>query len=181
MADWLHNHRHRSLLRQMHPKKAGRLFVEGSEKGVSGPEGTGSTYKSTGTFSHKISHLDICQNVENVSYTYPGRQHDSLELFAKNGTDKESRTNANLKRNLEVSTWAGDHNYCGTFTRKSQLQGRLGISAPKRFLRMETVPSSFQQNMPNIGVEIRNRPVCFKVVKSTFKILFLEARSQQSC
>ena len=37
------------------------------------------------------------------------------------------------------------------FTRESQLQDRLGISAPERFLRMETVPSNFQQNMPNIG------------------------------
>ena len=46
-------------------------------------EGTGSIYQSAGTSSHKICHLDICQNVENVSYTYPGKQHDSLELFAK--------------------------------------------------------------------------------------------------
>ena len=36
-------------------------------------EGTGSTFKSTETFSHKICYLDICQNVENVSYTFPGR------------------------------------------------------------------------------------------------------------
>ena len=31
---------------------------------------------------------------------------------------------------------------------------------------METVPSNFQQNMPNIGEETGNRPTCFKVVKS---------------
>ena len=36
-------------------------------------EGAGSTYQSAGTSSHKVCHLDICQNVENVSYTYPGR------------------------------------------------------------------------------------------------------------
>ena len=36
-------------------------------------EGTGSTYQSAGTSDHKVCHLDICQNVENVSYTYPGR------------------------------------------------------------------------------------------------------------
>ena len=70
--------------------------------------------------------------MENVSYTYLGEQHDSLELFAENWRDKESRTNADLKRNLGVSTWAGDHDYCQTFTRESQLQGRLGISAPER-------------------------------------------------
>ena len=99
----------------------------------------------------KFSHLDNCQNVENVSYTYPGRQHESLELFAENGRDKESRTNADLKGNLGVSTWEGDHNYCRAFTRESQLQGRLGISAPERFLRMETVPSNFRQNMPIFG------------------------------
>ena len=58
------------------------------------------------------------------------------------------------------------------------MQGRLGISSPERFLRMETVPSNFQKDMPNIGEEIRNRPVCFKVVKSTSKLLLLEARSQ---
>ena len=34
-------------------------------------EGTGSTYQSAGTSSHKVRHLDICQNMENVSYTYP--------------------------------------------------------------------------------------------------------------
>ena len=46
--------------------------------------------------------------------------------------------------------------YCRIFIRKSQLRGRLGILAPERFLRMETVPSSFQQNMLNIGEETRN-------------------------
>ena len=94
---------------------------------VCGPNGTVSTYQSAGTFRHKVCHLDICQNVENVSYTYPGRQHDSLELFAENGRGKESRTNADLNRNFGVSIWAGDHDYCRTFTRESQLQGRLGI------------------------------------------------------
>ena len=124
-------------------------------------EGTVSTYQSAGTFSHKVCHLHICQNVENVSYTYPGRQHDSLELSSENGRDKESKTDVDLKGNLGVSTWAGDHNYSRTFTRESQLQGRLGISAPERLLRMETAPSNFQQNMPSIGKETRNRPVCF--------------------
>ena len=75
-------------------------------------EGTGSTYKLTGAFSHKTCHLDICQNVENVSYTYPDRQHDGLDLFAENRRVKESRTNTNLKRNFGVSPWAGDHDYC---------------------------------------------------------------------
>ena len=40
--------------------------------------------------------------MENISHTYPGRQHDSLELLAENGRDKESRTNADLKGNLGV-------------------------------------------------------------------------------
>ena len=73
-----------------------------------------------------------------------------------------------------------DHDYCQTFTMESQLQNRLGISSPDRFLRMETVPSNFQQDMPNIGEETRNRPVCFKVVKSASKLLLLEASFQQS-
>ena len=112
-------------------------------------EQTGSTYKSTGTFSHEIWHLDICQNVENVSYEYPGRQHDNLDLFAENGRDKESRTNADLKRNLGVSAWAGDHDYCRTFTRKFQLQGRFGISATERFLRMKTVLQRLSNQLPS--------------------------------
>ena len=44
---------------------------------------------------------------------------------------------------------------------------------------METVPSNIQQDMPNIEEKTRNRPVCFKVVKSASKLLLLEARSQQ--
>ena len=39
MVDWLYNCRHISLFRQMDPKKAGGLYVEGSEQGVSGPTG----------------------------------------------------------------------------------------------------------------------------------------------
>ena len=31
MVDWLYNHRHRSLFRQMRPEKAGGLYVEESE------------------------------------------------------------------------------------------------------------------------------------------------------
>ena len=143
-------------------------------------QGTESTYQSAGTSGHKICHLDINQNVENVSYTYLDRQNDSLELFAENGRDKESRSNADLKENLGVYTWAVDHDYCQTFTMESQLQDRLRISSPDRFLRMETVPSNFQQDMPNIGEKTKNRPVCIKVVKSASKLLLLEAGFQQS-
>ena len=114
------------------------------------------------------------------AYTCSGRQHDSLRLFAENRWDKESRTNTNLKGNLGVPTWAGDHNYCQIFTRESQFQGRLGIWAPEKFLRMETVSSSFQPNMANIREETRNMPVCFKVIKSASELLLLEVGSQQS-
>ena len=90
----------------MHPKKArgGGCMSRNQSRGSVVQEGTGSTYKSAGTSSHKVCHLNICQNVENVSYKCPGRQHDSLELFAENGRDKESRSNADLKGNLGVST-----------------------------------------------------------------------------
>ena len=118
--------------------------------------------------------------MENVSYTYLGRQNDSLELFAENWRDKECRSNADLKGNLEVFTWAGDHDYCQTFTMESPLPDRLGISSPERFLRMETVPSNFQQDIPNIVENTRNRPVYFKVVKSASKILLLEDSFQHS-
>ena len=78
-------------------------------------EATGSTYQSAGTFSH----FYIFQKVKNLSHVYPCRQHDSLELFAEDGGDRESRTTANLKRNLGVSTWK--------FTRKPARQiGNLG-------------------------------------------------------
>ena len=66
-------------------------------------EGAVCTYQSSGTFSHKVCHLDISQNVENVSSTYPGRQQDSLELLSENEREKESRTNSDLKGNLGVS------------------------------------------------------------------------------
>ena len=177
MVDWLYNHRHSSLFRQMHPKKAGGCMSRDQNRKSVVQEGTESAHQSAGTSGHKVCHLDICQNVENVSYTYLGRQYDSLELFAENGRDKEWRYNADLKGNLGVSTCAGDHDYCQTFTRESQLQDRLGISSPERILRME---SNIQQDMPIIGEKTRNRPVCFKVVKSASKLLLLEARSQQS-
>ena len=45
---------------------------------------------------------------------------------------------------------------------------------------METGSRNFKQNMPNIGEETRNRPVCFKVVKSASKLFLMEAGSQQS-
>ena len=88
-------------------------------KGSVVQEGTGSTYQSAGTFSHKVCHFDICQNVQYVSHAYSSRQYDSFELFAENGRDKESRTNADLKGNLGVYTRAGDHDYCRTFTGES--------------------------------------------------------------
>ena len=180
MVDWLYNHRHMSLFREVDPKKAGGCMSRDQNKGSVVQEGTEPTYQSAGTSFHKVCHLDICQNVENVSYTYLRRQNDNLELFAENGRDKESRSNADLKGNLGVYAWAGDHNYCQTFTRESQLQDRLRISSPDKFHGMETVPSNIQQDMPITGEKTRNRPVCFKVVKSASKLLLLEARSQQS-
>ena len=98
-------------------KGCGGCMSRDQNRGSFVQEGTGSTYKLAGTSIHKVCHLDICQNVENVSYTYPGKQHDSLELFAENERDKESSSNAGLKGNLEVSIWAGDRDYCRTFTR----------------------------------------------------------------
>ena len=90
MANCLHNYRHRSSFRQMHPKKAGSCMLRNQNRGSVVQEGAGSTYQPAGTFSHKVCHFDICQNVENVSHTYSGRQHDSLELFAANRRDKVS-------------------------------------------------------------------------------------------
>ena len=52
-------------------------------------EGTGSTYESAETFSRKFFHHELCQNVENISYTYPGRKHDSLELYAEKWEGKD--------------------------------------------------------------------------------------------
>ena len=106
-------------------------MLRDQNRGSVAREGTGSTYQSAGTSSHKDCH------------TYPGRKHGSLELFAENGRDKKSRSNADLKGNLGLFSWARDHDYCRTFTRESQLQGRSGISSPDRFLRMEIVPSNF--------------------------------------
>ena len=159
--------------------KLGGCMSRDQNRGSVVQERTESTYQSAGASVHKVCHLDICQNVANVSYTYLGRQNDSLELFAENGRDKESRSSADLKGNLGVSIWAGDHDYCQTFTRESQLQDRLGISSPKRFFRMETVPCNIQQDIPNIEEKTGNRPVFFEVVKSASKLLLLEARSQQ--
>ena len=65
-------------------------------------EGTGSTYQSTETLNNKLCCFDICQNVENVSHKYPGKQYESLELFAETRMDKESRTNADVTGNLGV-------------------------------------------------------------------------------
>ena len=48
----------------------------------------------------------------------------ALSYLLKMGGKKEFRTNADLKGNLGVSNWAGDHNYWRTFTRECQLQRR---------------------------------------------------------
>ena len=65
---------------------------------------------------------------------------------------------------------------------ESQLQGRLEILAPERFHGMETMLTNYiaQQNMQNIRGKTGNRPICFKVDKSSSKLLFLKAGSQQS-
>ena len=75
MVDWLYNHMHRYLFKQKHPTKGGELYVKRSEQRLGSvvQEGTGSTNKPVKTFSHKVSHFGICQDVENVSHTYPGR------------------------------------------------------------------------------------------------------------
>ena len=57
-----------------------------------------------------------------------------------------------------MSSWVGDHDYCRKCTKQSQLQYRLGISIPERLCGKKSVSSNFQQNMPTIGEETRNRP-----------------------
>ena len=69
-------------------KRPGDCMSRDQNGGSVVQEGTGSTYQSAETFSHKVCHFDICQNVKNVSHTHSGRQHDSLELFAENGREK---------------------------------------------------------------------------------------------
>ena len=51
----------------------------------------------------------------------------------------------------------------------------------KKSSEWKLVPSDFLQDLSNIGEETKNRPVCFKVVKSTSTLLLLEAGSQQTC
>ena len=130
-------------------------------------EGTGSTYQSTGTFSHNVCHLDICQNVENVSYMNPARQHDSLESYLlKMGGTKNPKL-------MQISNGISEFLLGQGITITAEhLPGNLNCKADWE--------SDFQQNMPNIGKETRNRPVCFKVVKPTSKLLLLETESQQS-
>ena len=51
--------------------------------------------------------------MENVSHTYPGREHDNFELFVENWREKESRTNADLKGNRKYlncnADWESQH------------------------------------------------------------------------
>ena len=71
-------------------KSLGNCMSRDQNSGSMVQDRTGSKYQPAGTSGNNVCHLDIYQNVENASYTYPGRQHDSLELFAENGRDKES-------------------------------------------------------------------------------------------
>ena len=88
------------------------------KKGSVVQKGTRSSYQSAGTFSHKVHHFDISQNVKYLSHAYSARQYDTFELSAENGRNRESRTNADFKENLGVYTRAGDHDYCRIFTRE---------------------------------------------------------------
>ena len=106
-------------------------------------EGTRSTYKSTVTFSHKICHLTFAKMQKMSAIHDHVDNMTALTYLLKMGGTKNPEL-IQIKRNLGVSTWADDRDYCRTFTRKSQLQGRLGISAPEGFLRIVTVRSSFQ-------------------------------------
>ena len=67
----------------------------------------------------------------------------ALSYLLKTGGKKNTELMQISKEIWRVSTWAGDHDYCQTFTKESQLQGRLGISEPEIFLRMETLHSNF--------------------------------------
>ena len=87
----------------------------------------------------KISAIHI--QVENMT---------ALSYLPKNGREKISRTNADLKENLGVSTWAAGCNYCR------------------------------EEYLANIGEETRNRPVSVEVPKSASKLLILEAGSQKT-
>ena len=75
----------------------------------------------------------------------------TLSFFAENGRDKESRTNADLKGNLGISTWAGDHDYCRTFTRESQLQGRPGARHQKDSSEWKLCPLIFSKIWQILG------------------------------
>ena len=69
-------------------QRSGDCMSRGQNRGSVVQEGTGSTYQSAGTFNHKVCHFDICQNVDSVSHTYPGRQHDSLSYMLKIGEQR---------------------------------------------------------------------------------------------
>ena len=67
--------------------------------------------------------------MENASCTYPGKQYDSLELFAENGKDKESRTNETMPSNFQRNM-----PNIGEETRNRSVCFKVGKSASKLLL-----------------------------------------------
>ena len=138
-------------------------------------ERTGVSFKSFRTFSNEICTSNLQQNDEFQISTYPSRQPNCPELPLTDGRDKESETSQSFEGDLGLSFQTSDHDYCGAPHRLPEPSSRLGVEKPKECHRMELMPASIPENVPE-GGSTRDRSICFLVVQSAPGLLLMEAR-----
>ena len=139
--------------------------------------GTTGTHKCVRTESSQDRAAYLHSNVQSNISAHTNGQHNSFEVFVKNGGYKKLEIESNQQRDLGFFNGREDHSYCRIPSRSSQRCGRQGVTV-EGFERMETKSMGVSKNLSSER-DPRHRLVCFKGFKSSTSILFLEDGSEQ--
>ena len=141
--------------------------------------GTETSYQYSGAHGSKISNINLYKNRGNTIHSFPNRQYGGLDVFVKNGWNKEQTFAKNIQGNLDISVGSWDHDYCRISAQCIEQTGRLGITPKSKLIRVETFSKNVSKNL-QYERNTQNRLVCLQSVPPDPKLCIMATRPSQS-
>ena len=137
------------------------------------------SYKRIGTTSRRNGNKNICKESESKIDTHIYRQHDSTSLLSQERGDKKSKTDSNIKKNLELPGEPGNNANCILDSITGEQTSRLEIPTKTELKRVGIVESNVSQTSRKMG-ETRDRLLCITNNEKIATVHVSESRPELS-
>ena len=131
------------------------------------------SHKHSRTNGGRTSNQNLHEGSYPEVYTHENRQHFGLILSGQHGGDQKSPYDQNCQKDLELSTFSSDHDYCRMDPIAPKRGSGLGVQKHFRLSRVEAVSSDVSICLSNDG-SARDRPICIEDISPDPQVLQLE-------